>query len=413
MKSRQESSSSLSPIFDHLADGVCLSNRGRIFYLNPAAERFLGTSLDLARGSLLCDLLCGHLSAPDCASCAQHCALRDPSGAERAVTFRGHYDRPAFEWREPVIERVQSSRDLRVRCLKTRPSGGPHLTIIEDDSARKSLEKERENWRSMIVHDLRGPLSSIFGALGTLERGIARGAPQKLDAEMIEIGMRNCLRMTELLDLYLDVSRFEAGQMRVEIKEIDCSEIARRCAEEQSPFARQRRIALVVDVPAGLRVLGDEELLPRVVQNLLNNAIKFTPESGRVEISAEEDSKEVRLSVSDTGPGIAAEDVPRLFDRYHQAKEWRGSKIKGSGLGLAFCRMALTAMRGGIQLESKPGEGSRFIIHLPAPLKTSGAPVSGRARASAMSHRRRRPSPSWTDRDRGARRGGYRRASAR
>jgi signal transduction histidine kinase len=248
-----------------------------------------------------------------------------------------------------------------------------------------SPEKEREDWRSMIAHDLRGPLCSIYGVLETMRHRIDRGGPPERDREMISIGLRNCLRMTALLDLYLDVSKFDAGRMPVEIEKLDFSSIARRCAEEQSLLARERRIALAVDVPDGLSVLADAELLPRVILNLLGNALKFTPEGGRVRLSARGGGNGVELSLDDTGPGIAAEELPRLFDRYHQAKAKREGKVRGTGLGLAFCRLALTAMKGDIRVESKPGEGSRFIVRLPSPHRRGG-----RRRASVLRalHRR-------------------------
>ncbi len=175
--------------------------------------------------------------------------------------------------------------------------------------------------------------------------------------------------------------------MPVAIAEVvDVHAITRRCVEEQSPFVQERRIALVVDVPLGLRVLADAELLSRVVQNLLNNALKFTPKGGRVGLEARTgDWGDVLLSVADTGPGIAADELPHLFDPYHQAKARRARKIKGTGLGLAFCQRAATAMNGDIRVKSTPGSGSRFVIRLPAPAgAVAAAPgriLSGRARA--------------------------------
>ena len=368
------SGSKLFPVFDRLADGICLTSRGRILYLNPAAEKLMAVSLDQARGQSLCRLLCGHLSAPGCADCAARCVLRDPVDAEKAVTFEGHYDRRPARRREPKSEGSARVQDLRIRCLRTAPwpdSGRPdtHLTIIEDVSARENMEKEREDWRNMIAHDLRAPLSSVFAALRLMEENNESGAANEPAAQMIGIGVNNCRRMMDLIDLYLDVSKLAAGCMRTEIAELDFSDIASRCVREQSPLTRERRIGLSVDVPPGLRVMADEHLLPRVVQNLLNNALKFTPEGGRVELSARARGRAVQFAVADTGPGIGPAEIPRLFDRYHQSKERREGKTKGTGLGLAFCRQALSAMKGDIRVESKPGEGSRFILSLPAPAR--------------------------------------------
>jgi signal transduction histidine kinase len=366
-----EDASALSPLFDRLADGICLTSRGRILYLNPAAQKLLGVALDEVRGSSLCDLLCGHLSTTDCGNCASLCALRDPARAEQAVTFDGRYRRRAFDWHELKIDRIENARDLRVRCLRTAPwpdaeQADAHLVILEDVSARESLEKEREDWRNMIAHDLRSPLTSIYGILMSMQEELAAGAAKAPDAEMLGIGVRNCRRMVELIDLYLDVSKLDSGLMGIEPAALDLAKIVRQCVEEQSLLARERRLALRVDVPDGLMVLADAQLLPRVVLNLLNNALKFTPEGGSVSLAAGGRGP-VELRVEDTGPGIAPEEIPRLFDRYHQARARREGRIQGTGLGLAFCRQASAAMNGDIRVESTPGEGSRFILRLPAP----------------------------------------------
>lgn len=347
-----------------------------ILYLNPAAERLLAVPLKQAREHSLCRLLCGHISTPDCADCVTRCALRDPVGTKKAVTFEGHYDRGKFGRRGTKIDTIGRSRELHVRCLRSAPwpnsSLPDQLTIIEDVSARENMEKEREDWRNMIAHDLRSPLSCIYSSLRLTQENIESGSPEKPDAQMIGIGVSNCRRMMSLLDLYLDVSKLDAECMRTEINELDFTGIVLRCVEEQSPLARERRIAVAVNVPPGLKVMADAELLPRVVQNLIGNALKFTPEGGRVELSADVRGRNaVQFSVADTGPGIARKEIPRLFDRYHQAKARREGKIKGTGLGLAFCRKALAVMKGDIRVKSKLGEGARFIISIPAAQRSS------------------------------------------
>lgn len=368
-------------IFDQIVDGVCLTNQGRILYLNPAGEKILGVSLGKVRGSSLCDLLCCHLSTPNGSDCSANCVLRNPDRQEQAVTVEGLYHRQVFGWREPQICKIENSSNLRVRCLKTAPWPDPelpnmHLTVIEDLTGRENLEKEQEIWRSMIAHDLRNPLTIIYSVMRTMQDDTRR----RPNAMLIGIGVTNCRRMIKLLDLYLDVSKLDAGRMPVAIQELDFSEIARRCVEDQSPLARERRIAVTVDVPVGLTVMADAELLPRVVENLLDNALKFTPKGGRVELSAGDNgrnccrrSESVQFSITDTGPGIAPEEIPLLFDRYHQAQSRSKGKTKGTGLGLAFCRQALAVMSGALGVESKLGAGSRFIVRLPASPKRPSA----------------------------------------
>jgi len=364
------------PVFEQLTDGVCLSHNGLIQYLNPAAERLLAITRAQAQGASLCKILRARMAAPGCRDCAATGLLQNPGGEQKAITFDGRYNRSAFGWKETAISKIEHSRELRVRCQ--RASAGPDpeqpdmiLTVIEDISAQKNIEKEQEDWRNMIVHDLRGPLSNIYAALRLMDESVDSGAlVDPPDPELVKIGVSNCRHMITLLDMYLDVAKLTAGCMPTEIQALDFTDLARRGIEENAPLARERRITLTSGVPAGLKVRADAELLPRVLQNLINNALKFTPEGGRVDLSAEmTEQKIVECVVADTGPGIAPEEIGHLFDRYHQSAARREGRIKGTGLGLAFCRQALAAMNGDLRVESKLGEGSRFIFRLASPTR--------------------------------------------
>lgn len=369
-----ENAASLLPLFDQLADGVCLSDdNGRILYLNPPAEQLLGVGLDQVGSASLCDLLCVRMTREDGSDCASGCALKRAVSGETAATFHGRYGaKPFFSWHDDAISRVDERKSLRVRCLKTttawldRAHPGKRLTLIEDATAQERLDTERADWRHMLAHDLRNPLTSIQAVLSSLQDDAQSGAPVTLDAETLRIGVSNCGRMTELLDLYLDVAKLDAGLMPVQTRELDGAGLAAQCAARQEPLARSRALALTVRAEGEARVLADETLLERVLQNLLDNAIKYAPEGGRVELALDAASPDfVLFHVTDNGPGIPGEELPLLFDRYHQARARREGRTKGTGLGLAFCRRALSAMNGDIRVESEPGRGSRFTVLLP------------------------------------------------
>ena len=177
-----EHSAAMLAVFDRLADGICMTSQGRILYVNDAAEKLLRTTREQCVGGSLCELLCRHMSTSSCGDCAAHCVLREPEGAEKAVAFDGRYCRRAFDWHEFKIDRFDVVRDLRVRCLKTvswpdAELPDVHLTIIENVSAQAALEREREDWRSMIAHDLRSPLTGVYGVLRTLQDDAAQGSP--------------------------------------------------------------------------------------------------------------------------------------------------------------------------------------------------------------------------------------------
>jgi signal transduction histidine kinase len=363
----------LAPLFDGLSDGICISDaENGILYINPAAERLLGVDLRDALGQKSCSLLCGRLAVEGSPECASQCPLRAPQDSHRAVTFVGLYSpKPAFRWVETEVRRLENGGHVRVRCARMpapmlEPERGERrFTIIEDVAAEMELERRKEDWRSMLAHDLRSPLTNVYGLLRAVQDENATPSPQPIDRGLIDIGVRNCRRIMEILDLYLETAKFDAGSMPVEIAEHDLRELVAGCVEEQGFLAKERRVEIRQEIPAALRVRADRRLLYRAVQNVLSNAVKFSPAGGRVDISAKDAGDDrVELAVRDAGPGIPAEEIPRLFDRYHQAQAGRRGMVPGTGLGLAFCRQALEAMGGRVTAESGPGAGSVFTLHL-------------------------------------------------
>jgi len=359
-------------LFDQMTVGVCLTDNERITYLNPAAEKLLALPLNQVRGTSLCHLLCSGRSERARGAHSRHAVSgpRNLCSKNSSATFDVHYSRRL----KHEIAGDERARDLHVRCHKIHPrpeesDTRTQLTLIEDVTTKTHLEKKQEDWRNMIAHDLRAPLCNIYSALRLMhensESGAANGPP---DAELVRIGVDNCRRMITLLDLYLDASKMAAGCVNTVLEALNVSNLVTSCVTDQAPLARERRITLNVDVPSGLTVMSDADLLPRVFQNLINNALKFTPEDGRVEISAADAGEGgVQIVVKDTGPGIAPGGIRHLFDRYRQAKGRNSGGIRGTGLGLTFCRKAAKALHADIRVESKVGEGSSFILRLPTP----------------------------------------------
>lgn len=364
----------MDPLFHDLSDGVCVSDvEGNILYLNPAAQRMLETHR-LGEPQRICEILCARMAAQNGGSCAAQCPLRQSGSPQASVTFQGqHGPAVSFEWKGDNFKKVERWKNLRVRCLKM-PTDllGPmemekHFTLIEDATAAMELERHKEDWRNMIVHDLRTPLSIIHGVSKALGEVSVGSVLAQKEADLIEMSARNCQRMAELLDLFLDVAKLEAGAMPLRLEDMSLLAVVGKCLEEQALAARLRRIQIEVLIPQDLAVRADAGLLFRVIQNVLNNAFKFTPEQGRVTITAAADvgQKTAILRVKDTGPGIAAEELPFIFDRFYQARARQEGRIKGFGLGLTFCREALGAMGGGIEARSRAGQGSEFAIRLP------------------------------------------------
>ncbi len=339
----------LQSLFDGIDDGVCVADgRGLILYRNPAAERLLRRAGGEAGALSVCDGLCAHLDLPGGEARCGPCPLLDAGAPERAMTFAGLRD--------------GASHGLRVRCLQmnldaTTPHSYPgHLIFIEDASQEIDQRRRSEDWRSMMVHDLRVPLSCAFGAL----RALQDEEPDKKshDKEMLEIGVRACRKMADLLEEFLDAARLMNGASAPP-QAVGLAEIVSSCVRDARTAARARRVELSFAAQPGLTVLADSRLLSRLIQNLLDNALKHTPDGGAVTVSARAAGSSVELSVKDTGDGIPPEALPRLFERFYQAP--RDRRI-GAGLGLAFCREAAQAMGGDVVVAATSARGTEMLV---------------------------------------------------
>ncbi len=237
------------------------------------------------------------------------------------------------------------------------------IGIKQDVTARRDLERLRESLTRTMVHDLRNPLTVIHGALDLigLQAGEALPAPARRALDLSQAGTR---RMLALVDGILELRSLESGRVPLARAPAALRDLAEEAVALQTPLAAAKGQHLQVEVEDALpRVEVDRVLVGRVLQNLVGNAVKFTPEGGSVRVAACPDgaSGAVRVSVSDDGPGIAPELQERLFQEFVTGSV----REQGNGLGLAFCRLAVEAHGGRIWVESEPGRGSTFWFTLP------------------------------------------------
>ncbi|MBN9682691.1 MULTISPECIES: sensor histidine kinase [unclassified Corallococcus] len=218
----------------------------------------------------------------------------------------------------------------------------------------------REEVLRIVAHDLRTPLNVIQLSARMLEKHLPPddGARPRLDTLQ-----KSVQRANRLIQDLLDVARMEGGSLSVERKPLEVAPLIQEALEQHRGLAEARALLLQAHVPEGVpRVLADPERLAQILSNLLGNALKFTPEGGRVLLRVQPEVGQVRFLVSDTGPGIAAEDRPRIFERFWQA----GPKRKeGAGLGLAIVKGLVEAHGGQVGVDSAPGAGSTFFFTLP------------------------------------------------
>jgi signal transduction histidine kinase len=241
-----------------------------------------------------------------------------------------------------------------------------HQALLE--AYEQLLEKDRvqQELVTMLVHDLKSPLAIVMAGLELLSLEL----DQQLDADQRNIfasAGRASQDMLQLITNLLEVQRLQSGHMPVSPEPLDLPQVLQEAVSQAQFLAQQRGVNLQLRRPEGLTCAwADVHLTGRVVTNLLDNAVRFTPSGGEVCVSGQAQEGRLVVSISDGGPGIPPEQQQQIFDRYYQAKLGRRRGSTGVGLGLTFCKLAVEAQRGEIWVESTPGEGACFHFTLPA-----------------------------------------------
>jgi len=210
----------------------------------------------------------------------------------------------------------------------------------------------------MLAHELRNPLNAISLATETMRLGDARLPPGPL----IDVMQRQCGNLKRLVDELLDVARVQTGKIGLQMGTVELSSIVKLCFTTFEPDFTRAGIVATLDVDGPHWVRGDALRFEQVVNNLLGNALKFTPAGGRIRVTACDQQEMVCFAVADTGPGIPREHQARIFDRYWQAPD---TARLGAGLGLFIAKAIVDAHGGAISLESEPGAGSTFSFTIP------------------------------------------------
>jgi two-component system phosphate regulon sensor histidine kinase PhoR len=246
---------------------------------------------------------------------------------------------------------------LEAASLNEKPSGA--VVVLHDVTELRRLERVRHDFVANVSHEFKTPLTAIQGFAETLLSG-ALEDPRN-NRRFLEIIRDHATRLAVLTDDLLKLARIEAGKLEVQFVPVQLAEVIERCTETSQLKANRKRIALEVNVPAALPVVhGDASLLRDVVQNLLDNAVQYTPEGGRVRISATAGSREAVVTVDDTGIGIPLADQERIFERFYRVDAARSREAGGTGLGLSIAKHIVEAHGGRLWVESEVGHGSKF-----------------------------------------------------
>ncbi|HOT91851.1 MAG TPA: GAF domain-containing protein [Anaerolineae bacterium] len=237
------------------------------------------------------------------------------------------------------------------------------LIVLHDITEEHLLKRMREDLTHTTIHDLRNPLTAIYGALEMMNKDI-RHMLTPGQEQLLNIARRSTQRMLDLVNALMDINRLESGQMPLEYTTFNLPDLVAEIIESQKPLAINKTLQLENALPPDLPpVSADKKLLERVFQNLIGNAIKFTPSGGTVRLTArrgKENPATIYVSIHDSGPGIPPEILGRLFEKFTTGKQAE----HGTGLGLAFCKMVLNAHKEDIWVESTGEQGTTFTFTL-------------------------------------------------
>ncbi|WP_313451775.1 ATP-binding protein [Stutzerimonas kunmingensis] len=237
--------------------------------------------------------------------------------------------------------------------------------FITDITQRKHLEQMKNEFVSTVSHELRTPLTSIAGSLGLIN-GEALGPVPNAMREMLSIAQSNSQRLRKLIDDLLDMDKLLAGKMSFIPQQLDIDSFLAECVTSHQGFARQHDVQLSYTGGPVAQVTADPMRLQQVLSNLLSNALKFSPAGSQVLLSAQALGGQIRILVVDQGPGVPAEFVDRLFEKFSQADASDRRQKGGTGLGLAISKELMERMGGCIGFYPRPGGGSVFWVELPA-----------------------------------------------
>src|SRR4030081_1780108 len=251
-------------------------------------------------------------------------------------------------------------RSFSVTAAPVRAAGASSaVLVLHDITELRRLERVRRDFVANVSHEFKTPLTAIQGFAETLLGGALDD--KKNRTRFMEIIKEHAQRLARLTDDLLKLSRIEAGRLDLESRPVSVEALVNGCVETARLNAESRGLRIAVELPEGLPpVRGDAVQLDEVLQNLIDNALQYTPSGGRIDVTAYSNGHEVIFTVADTGIGIPESDLERIFERFYRVDAARAREAGGTGLGLSIARHIVDAHGGRLWVESAVGQGSRF-----------------------------------------------------
>ncbi len=323
---------------------VAIDHQGKLLFLNPAARKLFGVPAGEIKGRPFLEVL-----------------RQSPLNAVLTQTLADHH-----AVKKEITLHAPEEHIVSIHALPVDYGEGQTgvLAALHDIAELRKLENLRREFVANVSHELKTPLTSIKGYVETLLEGAINDP--KHNKAFLETIREHTNNLSRLIDDVLDLSAIEAERVMYRFEPIGVKEVVDRIVKAMEPMAKGKKVTIVTELPNGLpKVRADREKLAQVVMNLIDNAIKFNKAGGRVKISAETNGKELRLQVEDTGRGIPAEDLPRVFERFYRGDKSHSRQVPGTGLGLAIVKHLVEAHQGTVIAQSTPGQGSTFQFTLP------------------------------------------------
>jgi two-component system phosphate regulon sensor histidine kinase PhoR len=342
MRALREERDLLSAILDGMEEGVLvLDDRGRIAAMNPSLRRMLLVGSD-AVGRELLDVV-------------RHAELKELVDAARGEAQVGEIE---------VIGRKPRRLLVRAALLERPPGDGVRLVVIRDVTDVRRLETIRRDFVANVSHELRTPVTAIRSAGETLQDALVKDPAAAM--KFLDIIERNADRLQRLIEDLLDLSRIESKELRLAFERADLVPILDHTVALFRERATKRGVVLRVEPTSGdAHAVVDRRAFEQVVTNLVDNAVKYCP-GATVTLALVRDADRLVVRVVDTGPGIEARHLPRLFERFYRVDAGRSRELGGTGLGLSIVKHLTEAMRGTLEVTSVVGQGTSFEVRLPA-----------------------------------------------
>lgn len=335
----------LATVLANMGEGLLVvDEQARIVQINNAAGRILDVPVKQAMGRSLTEPSLGRKLAAVAQQVVEQ-TQRDTGNVTR------------LEIQEKVIELTFAPIQERDHLIGT-------VINLRDVTKQAEIDRMKSELISIVSHELRSPLANVTGYLDLLLSDPAFSVSEEQHS-FVEVAHRNAVKLSRLVDDMLDLSRLDAGKVEMNMGDVDMDYLINFAHFSFRQEAESKQIKLTKNVTGNPHVLGDVDRLQQVLNNLISNAIKYTPAGGQVSIDCHSDGEQVTLAIRDTGFGISPEDQRKLFQRFFRVRNKNTRKITGTGLGLSIAKSVVDAHGGRLEVVSEEGVGSTFTVQLP------------------------------------------------